>query len=517
MREAMKWNRPAMWKLRMIAVVGVLLLVSCSGFGAPRTSAEGASDSAEQRASSADSTSGFSPIVFTFDSLNSYQQHMSFSFNPLVLFLFDHSPQVVVEFWQPFINSFSLAMEKFGIDVAHTDTTSEVGQKLGEVLGRAPAILFYQGVGDTPVSSDKGLKVPIPYQGGLGLQNITMWALASISPSVVQRVHNDADLARFFALYPKYPNMPRVIFFPTKNYTDAGFLTVSQHFSCDAGFAVVPDAFLHDEATAIARRYGVANATELPVLLVLNKAPAAEDGGVGESDYVVRMNGTTSEWSYAGVKAFLDEQLVDNIEALVAKARATQDAKILAVAEKRRMYMAAALVERQFDVAEEERLRLAVEPVVVKDQAAWAEHCLQLPKGHKCIVVFVDSTLDPAAQTNAARVLSIVSIKLMEMLALEARTVSLVIVERENSDALRSYFDAGQNGYPDVVLISLGRPTRYYNYVGSFSAEGIIQFFASHDPRFAKGEVRGGYAFIPRMAPKLGSPAEHGNDDGGDL
>ncbi|KPA80002.1 hypothetical protein ABB37_05033 [Leptomonas pyrrhocoris] len=450
--------------------------------------------------------------------MDSYQRHLSFSSNPVVLFLFDHDPQTVHNLWQPLVTRFSQAMEKFGINVADVDLTSEVGLELQQAIGSGAAILFFQGVGDTPVNGEKGLKVPLAYQGAVDLLSLAKWALSCVSPSVVLRVRNDADLARFLALFPRYPTLPHVLFFPLKNYTHAGFLTISQHFSHDAGFAVVPGAFVKDEATAIARRYGVTGVEELPALLVLHKASADEDDGAGDSDYAVRMNSTSSStWSYAGVKAFLDGQLPDTIEALVAKAEATQDPKVLAVAEARRQYMAAALVERQQDVVEEERLALLVEPIVARDQAAWAEHCLQLPKGHKCLAAFVDSTQDPAAQRHAVQVLSSVSLKLMELLAMEARSVALVVVEREGSDAVREYFEAGRNGFPDLVLISLSRPARYYNFVGSFSAESIVQFVTSHDPRFAKEEVRGGHAFIPRMVPQLASPVVHDSEDDGDL
>jgi hypothetical protein len=506
--------------------VGVLLLMTCAACGAPR-------NSEHPGAASAATASPFGPLVSTFNSMDTYQRHLSFSTNPLVLFLFDHDPQAILQFWQPLISGFSQAMEKFGIDVADVAASSEVGQQLQQALGGGTAILFYQGVGDTPVNGEKGLKVPIAYEGAADVVSLTKWALSCVSAAVVQRVHNDADLVRFFSLYPQYPTLPHVLFFPSKNFTHAGFLAVSQHFSYDAGFAVVPDAFAEaaeedegraagggDGSTAIARRYGIQNATELPALLVLHKA-SAEDGGVGESDYAVWMNSSVWEWSYSGVRAFLEQQLNDTIAALVARAEATQNPRVLAAAEARRKYMAAALVERQQHIVEEERLRMAAEPVVVANQAAWTQHCLQLPKGHKCLVAFVDSTQDPDAQSNAVRILSSVSLKLMELLAMEARSISLVIVEREGSDALREYFDAGQNGFPDVVLISLSRPAKYYNFVGSFSAESMVHFVTSHDPRFAKEEVRGGHVFIPRMVPKLESRAAGDraskDDDEGDL
>lgn len=461
--------------------------------------------------------------------MSAYQRHLSFSTNPLVLFLFEHDPQAVQEFWLPLISSFAQAMGMFGVDAATVMPSSEVGQQLQQAIGSNTAILFYQGVGDTPVNGEKGLKVPIAYEGAADLMSLTKWGLASISASVVQRVRNDADLARFFQLYPQYPTLPRVLFFPSANFTHAGFLTVAQHFSYDAGFAVVPGAFAAEsrsgekgdaEVTLLARRYGVTNASDLPALFVLHKAAAEDDGGAGESDYAVRMNATAFDWTYAGVKAFLETQLVDTIERLVARAEATQDGKVLAIAEARRKYMAAALVERQQDVVDEERLRMAVEPVLVTSQTAWAEHCLQLPKGHKCLVAFVDSTQDRAARANALRILSSVSFKLMELMAMEARSIALVVVEREGSEALREYFDAGQNGFPDVVLLSLARPAKYYNFVGSFSAEGIVHFVTSHDPRFTRDEVRGGHAFIPRMVPKLEvavTPASKDGDDDGDL
>ncbi|KAL7694878.1 hypothetical protein NQL31_004070 [Lotmaria passim] len=501
--------------LQLLIVVGVFLLTSCRADGAPRP-AQQASTAAPAASAHAAPPSPFGPLVSTFASLNAYQRHLSFSTNPLVLFLFDHDPQVILNTWQPLITSFSQAMEKFGIDVVDVATNSEVGVQLQQAIGSSTAVLFFQGVGDTPVDGEKGLKVPIAYEGAADLVSMVKWALSCVSPAVVQRVRNEADFARFFQLYPQYPTLPRVLFFPKNNYTHVGFLVVSQHFSYDAGFAVVPDAFATDATAAIAQRYGVRDESELPALFVLHKAAADEDGGAGESDYAVRMNTTATEWSYAGVKAFLDTQLTERIEALVAKVEATQDAKVLAVAEARRKYMAAALVERQQDVVDEERLQMAVEPVVVTDQATWVKHCLLLPKEHKCLVAFVDSTQDPAAASNAVKVLSLVSLRLVELLGMEARSIGLVVVEQASSEAVRDYFEAGRNGYPDVVLLSFARPARYYNFVGSFSAEGVLQFVTSHDSRVTKAEVSGGHAFIPRMVPKLENPTakENGGDDG---
>ena len=131
-------------------------------------------------------------------------------------------------------------------------------------------------------------------------------------------------------------------------------------------------------------------------------------------------------------------------------------------------------------------------------------------------MAFVDSTQDPAAASNAVKVLSLVSLRLVELLGMEARSIGLVVVEQASSEAVRDYFEAGRNGYPDVVLLSFARPARYYNFVGSFSAEGVLQFVTSHDSRVTKAEVSGGHAFIPRMVPKLENPTakENGGDDG---
>ncbi|KAG5489987.1 hypothetical protein JKF63_00106 [Porcisia hertigi] len=462
----------------------------------------------------------FGPLVYSFATLQSYQQHMTLATNPLVLFIFDHEGADVPNFWVPLLKNVSEEFYEFGIEVADVATTSEIGKQLMKAMqaASAPVILFFQGVGDTPVEGGVGLKMPIAFTGNVDIPHILSWGLSCISSSVTHRVHNDADLARFFAKHPQYAGLPHVLYFPSMDYTPGGYLALSQHYASDAVFGVVPDAFATPDAMVIAHRYNITSKDELPVLLVLHKA-SADDGG--EADHVVRMPATSAPFTYRRALAFLSTQITDTVAALVAKAKSTQNSYFLSIAENRRMYMARQLIDQQRDIAEEERRRLARQPIVVKDQATWASQCVRLPRGSRCLAVFVDSAQDAAAQENAVNVLSIISHKLLEVMGAEAQNVSLVVVDVQGSTAVRDYFDVGQNGFPDVILITLGRPAKYYNFVGAFSAESLLQFVVAHDAHLGQKVVRGGRTFIPHMVPKLEEVADlsssGGAGDEGDL
>nr|CAJ2481599.1 unnamed protein product [Leishmania braziliensis] len=455
--------------------------------------------------------------------MESYRQHMTLSSNPLVVFVFEHNSAAVPTFWAPLLRNISTELDGFGIEVADVPASSETGQSLVQAMnaGSGPVILFFQGVGDTPAEGGKALKLPIAYQGSIDIPNILSWSLSCISSSATHRIHNDVDLAHFFAQYPQYPTLPHVLYFPSKSYTPGGYLALSHRFASDAVFGVVPNAFTAPNATIIAQRYNITSKDNLPALLVLHKAAGDDIGDSNEFDRVIRMPDTSSfSLSYREALLFLSTHITDTVAALVAKAKSTENQHFLKVAESRRLYMMTQLIERQVDIAEEERLQVAREPIFVKDQASWAKKCVQLPKKHRCLAVFVDSTDDSAAKEKAGAVLSTLAVRLLEMMGLEAQKVSLVVVDRQGSDAVREYFDVGQNGFPDVLFLSLDRPAKYYNFVGAFSAEGLMQFVASHDAHLAKKEVSGGHIFIPRMAPKLEeAPAmpHSGNEDEGDL
>lgn len=479
----------------LLLVLGALLLLSASlKGGMAQTGRHG------------DGAVGpFGPLVYTFTTMQSYQRHLTLSSNPVVVFIVEHQATAVANVWAPLLKSVSKGFDSFGIEVAHASTSSEIGQQLLEVMnaGSGPIILFFQGVGDTPAEGGKALKMPIAYEGNIDIVHIMSWGLSCISSSVTHRVHNDVDLARFFAQYPKYPALPHVLYFPSTSYTPGGYLALSQHFALDAVFGVVPNAFTAPNATLVAQRYNISSKDELPVLLVLHRSGADDGGGAGESDRVVRMPTTLTSLSYREALTFLSTHITDTVAALVVKAQSTQNQHFFEVAESRRVYMMEQLIERQLDIVKEERLQMAREPVLVKEQAVWAKECMQLPKKHRCLAAFVDSTHDPAAKDNAIKVLSLVSVKLLEIMGREAQKVSLVVVDREGSDAVREYFDVGHNGFPDVLFLSLDRPAKYYNFVGTFSAEGVTQFVASHDAHLTQNDVRGGHTFIPRMVPRL--------------
>lgn len=479
----------------LLLVLGALLLLSAS-----------VKDGMAQTGRHGDGAVGpFGPLAYSFTTMQTYHRHMTSSSNPVVIFVFDHQGSAVTDFWAPLLQSVSKGLDAFGIEVAHAPTSSEIGQQLLAAMnaGSGPIILFFQGVGDTPAEGGKGLKMPIAYDGNIDMAHIMSWGLSCISSSVTHRVHNDVDLARFFAQYPQYPALPHVLYFPSTSYTPGGYLALSQHFALDAVFGVVPNAFTAPNATHIAQRYNITSKDELPVLLVLHRSTADAGGGAGESDRVVRMPAAATSLSYREALAFLSTQITDTVAALVAKAESTQNQHFLEVAESRRVYMMGQLIERQHDIVEEERLQMAREPILVKDQAVWAKECVQLPKKHRCVAAFVDSAQDSAAKDNAVKVLSLVSVKLLEIMGREAQKVSLVVVDRQGSDAVREYFDVGHNGFPDVLFLSLDRPAKYYNFVGTFSAEGVTQFVASHDAQLTQKDVRGGHTFIPRMVPKL--------------
>ncbi|GET93178.1 hypothetical protein, unknown function [Leishmania tarentolae] len=464
----------------------------------------------------------FGPLVHSLTTIQSFHHRLTYTLNPLVLFLFDRDESEVTHFWMPLLKSLSKGFDAFGIEVAEATRSSETGQQLfgPPDANPGPFILFFQGVSDTPGGSGEALKMPMAYEGKLDMKHIMTWGVSCISSSVTHRVHNDVDLALFFAQYPQYPALPHVLYFPSRNYTPAGYLTISQHFSRDAVFGVVPNAFSSPNATRIAQRYNITSKDELPVLLVLHRASADDANGAGESDRVVRMPTVPKSFSYSQVLGFLSTHITDTIEDLMAKAMSTESKRLLEVAERRRSYMVQQLIERQLDVAEEERLQKAREPIFVKDQKVWAKHCLHLRKDHRCLAAFIDSTQDPASKDSVGRILSLVSVKLLEVMGQEAQKVSLVIVDRQGSDAVREYFDVGHNGFPDVLFLSFDRPAKYYNFVGTFSAEGVTQFVVSHDARLAKKEVRGGHTFIPRMTPNLEDAvavSHNGNEEEGDL
>ncbi|KAG5463943.1 hypothetical protein LSCM1_00116 [Leishmania martiniquensis] len=479
--------------LMIVALALLLLVAGAKGGGVPT----GGSGDGTGRP--------FGPLVYSFTTRLSLHQHMTLSSNPLVLFMFDHSGGDMTSFWTLFLPKISKAFEAFGIEVAEAATSSETARELMNALkaSSGPIILFFQGVADTPSAGGKALKVPIGYQGKIDIPSVLSWGLSCISSSVTHRLHSDADLARFFALYPKYPALPHVLYFPSANYTPGGYLSVSQHFSSDAVFGVVPNAFAAPEATRIAQRYNITSKDELPALLVLHKASGSDDGGTGESDRVFRLPATSTPFSYREVMAFLSAHITDTFAALVAKATSTKSAHWLEVAESRRLYMLSQLVERQRDIAEEEQVQMAREPILVKDQEAWSKECVRLPKKHRCIAAFIDSAQDPSAKENALKVLSLVSIELLRRMGREALKVSLVVVDRQGSDAVRAYFNVGQSGFPDVLFLSMDHPAKYFNFIGAFTAVGVMQFLASHDAQLAQKAVRGGHAFIPRMVPRL--------------
>ncbi|KAG5465413.1 hypothetical protein CUR178_00116 [Leishmania enriettii] len=464
----------------------------------------------------------FGSLVHSFTTRQSFHRHLALSSNPLVLLIFEQDGAAVLDFWAPLLRRISHKFDEFGIEVAQAAMTSEIARQLAEALPArsGPLILFFQGIGDTPSDGGKALKVPIAYQGNVDIASILSWGLSCISSSVTHRVHSDADLARFFALYPQYPALPHVLYFPSANYTPGGYLSVSQHFASDAVFGVVPNAFVAPDATIVAQRYNIASKSELPVLLVLHKASGDDDGGVGESDRVFRMPATSTPLSYREALAFLSTHITDTVAAFVERASTAKSSHLQSVAENRRVYMLSQLIERQLDIADEERRKMAREPIVVKDQATWLKECVKQPKKHRCIAAFIDSTQDPLAEENAVKVLSIVSLKLLEMMGREAQKMSLVVVHRQGSDAVRAYFDVAQSGFPDVLFLSLDRPAKYFNFVGAFSAEGVVQFVVSHDAQLTRKDVRGGRAFIPRMVPKLEevrADLHSSSEDEGDL
>lgn len=465
------------------------------------------------------------PSVHSFSAIQEFQQHITATSNVFVLIVFDDSSDGGTRsIWIGFISQLSHVLQNYGIDVVATGRGSELGQAIieGYQIAGGNVILLFQGMpSSSPENPQGATKIPLPYSGEVDVVSVVQWALSSISPFAIDRIENNADLAEWFHSYSRYPSMPRVLLFQKSDQVAPGFRAMSHTLYGDVITGVITNAFGTAEKREITERYNITSPNELPALLLLEKQPMSE--GNGEADVVTRME-SHETLGYLTATSFVIDHIPDSFVKGMKNMEATGNSDMLMEAQRRRVYMTLEISQKAANVRQEMQRQAASRPVTVKTQEDWEKHCLRLPeKGSNCVAAFVDSSADAEAETFAFNVLYSLSVKLEE-----TRTpgtslkVSFVIVDRSRSSALMEYFEVGQNGLPEILLVCLGVPKTYFHYVGSFSAESILQFYLTKTSQPLKG-APGAHIFIPRAVPTIEEAvpeppgADDIGDDGGDL
>lgn len=386
--------------------------------------------------------------------------------------------------WAPFVSQLSQILQHFGVDVAYIPMESEVAKALAGQSAPEAMLLLFNGVHEL-ASDGKLTKKPEMFQGELQLTKVSRWVLETLSYDHVERIHNEESLRFFFEKYPKYPTMPRVLYFPTVNITNPMYISQSQRFYVDAVFGVMVDPFATEEKRKIAERYNIKSDDDLPAVLLLTPSSANED----HVRFMYPLDNTTSS---SKLGDFLLEQLPDGVAARSFRTAAQGEQQNYILEESKRIRAAAT----------RDIVAVSVKiPLVRPSHSATMDRCLGVEEDNYCFILFVRDLNDgrpPLALRDG-----IVELFLRDT-ALSGKTLSYG-VPHDVSGGMRRFF--GIKSMPALVLV-IGGPNRRFYVLQDvpLSKEAVMEFYQESTPMLGK-------PFSPSQVPSL---RENDKDDGDD-
>ena len=393
-----------------------------------------------------------------------------------------------------------------------------------------------------PGADNQWAKLPEGYQGDGSAGGLVRWALQKLSHTTVERVSDDHSLANFLSIHDHlhYPKVLLVTKDPS-NATAPLFLSLAQRMRSAAVFGVshncqaIIDKYQITEFPAVlgfSPEGGLGDFTlvRMPPLpsagmIVEQQArDAAAKAAEAEAKAKAAADGTAPQQSEEEAKAEQQRQRdearaerrnerlrkrgVEGGDAAGKKGAAAVDPNApnylygdveyeeaaadlahmvawintfgIPEAKRREYGMLIANEEEKFrDRAKEmAKWASALEPMLVRDRAAWERSCLKMKQRGVCIVVFRDmSEFEGSDEEVAERV----NLEMYREIARKAATkapntpLQIVVADGTTNHALVSALGIS-NGVPDMVALWPAKK-KFYNFLGAVNERNILNLF----------------------------------------